>query len=266
MNALRLYGRYIGISIRGQLVYRASFVMQAIGALLVTGIEFLSIWALFHRFGSLAGWTLAEVAFLYGIADVTFAIADGVGYGFDAVAALARSGDLDRLLLRPRSPVLQLLGQELTLRRVGRLSQGLVVLVWASGAADIAWSLPRLALLLFAIAGGVCLYLGLLLLQAATALWTLERLEIWNAFTYGGNYAAQYPLPIFRAWFRRFLLFVLPLACVGYLPGVAILGRPEPLGTPPLLQALSPLVGMLFLAISSLVWRLGLRRYQSTGS
>jgi ABC-2 type transport system permease protein len=266
MNALRLYGRYLGVSVRGQLVYRASFVMQVIGALLVTGIEFLTIWALFHRFGSLAGWTLPEVAFLYGIADVTFAVADGVGAGFDTVAALARSGDLDRLLLRPRSPVLQLLGQEVALRRVGRLSQALVVLVWAGGAAHVDWSWPRLALLLFAIAGGVCLYLGVLLIQAATALVTLERLEIWSAFTYGGNYAAQYPLPIFRGWFRRFLLFVLPLGCVGYLPGVAILGRPEPLGTPPLLQALAPLAGALFLAVALVIWRLGLRRYQSTGS
>jgi ABC-2 type transport system permease protein len=43
---------------------------------------------------------------------------------------------------------------------------------------------------------------------------------------------SQYPLEIYRPWFRRFFLFVIPLGCVSYLPGVAILGRPDPLGTP----------------------------------
>ena len=37
---------------------------------------------------------------------------------------MVASGDFDRLLVRPRSTVLQLLGQELALRRLGRLVQG----------------------------------------------------------------------------------------------------------------------------------------------
>jgi ABC-type uncharacterized transport system permease subunit len=37
---------------------------------------------------------------------------------------MVKAGDFDRILLRPCSTVLQLLGQELTLRRVGRLDCG----------------------------------------------------------------------------------------------------------------------------------------------
>jgi hypothetical protein len=36
---------------------------------------------------------------------------------------------------------------------------------------------------------------------------------------------SQYPLEIYRPWFRRFFIFVIPLGCINYLPGVAILGR-----------------------------------------
>jgi ABC-2 type transport system permease protein len=266
LDALRLYRRYLAISMRAQLQYRASFVMQAIGQLLITGVEFLGIWALFARFGSLAGWTLPEVALCYGLADVTFAIADAAGRGFDLLGALVKSGDFDRILLRPRSPVLQLMGQELTVIRVGRLAQGLAVLLWASHAAGVVWSPARLLLAAGAIAGGVCLYLGITILQATSVFWTVETLELWNAFSYGGNYASQYPLPIFRRWFRRFLLVVLPLGCVNYLPVVALLGRREPLGVPPLLQWLAPLAGVVFLGVALLVWRGGVRRYTSTGS
>lgn len=72
-GALALYARYVGISVRAQLQYRASFAMRTAGQLMVTGIEFLGIWALFDRFGSMSGWSLAQVAFFYGMADVIFA-------------------------------------------------------------------------------------------------------------------------------------------------------------------------------------------------
>jgi viologen exporter family transport system permease protein len=62
MHAIRLYARYASISLRGQMEYRASFLMQTAGQFLVTGIEFLGIWALFSRFGQIGGWTLGEVA------------------------------------------------------------------------------------------------------------------------------------------------------------------------------------------------------------
>src|SRR5262245_24177441 len=62
MSALGLYLRYASISLRGQLAYRASFVMQTAGHFLVTGLEFVGVWALFARFGQIAGWRLEEVA------------------------------------------------------------------------------------------------------------------------------------------------------------------------------------------------------------
>ena len=50
----------------------------------------------------------------------------------------------------------------------------------------IDWSPGKVLLLLAAIAGGVCLFLGLSVLQATIAFWTVEPLEFMNAFTYGG--------------------------------------------------------------------------------
>jgi len=266
VHAIRLYARYASISLRGQMEYRASFLMQTAGQFLVTGIEFLGIWALFNRFGQIGGWSLAETAFFYGLVSITWSIADAISRGFDVFGATVKNGDFDRLLLRPRSTILQLFGHELTLRRFGRFAQGLAVLAFAIQAGDVAWSIPRVTLLAVAIAGGVCLFVGLLILEAASAFWTTETLEVWNAFTYGGVTMSQYPLEIYRPWFRSFFLFVIPLGCVTYLPGVAILGRPDPLGTPVQLQWLSPLVGPIFLAGCLQIWRVGVRHYQSTGS
>lgn len=266
MNGLRLYGRYASISLRSQLEYRASFVMQACGQFLVTGLEFIGIWALFSRFGRIRGWTLEEIALFYGMISISFALADALARGFDLFGGIVKHGDFDRLLLRPRSTVLQLFGHELTLRRVGRLLQGTAVLTFAIVTLDVDWSPGRVALLILTIACGVCTFVGLIILQATSAFWTTESLEVWNAFTYGGVTMSQYPAEIYRPWFRRFFTFVIPLACINYFPGVAILGRSDPLGTSLAFQRVAPLAGPLFLLIALQVWKIGVRHYRSTGS
>jgi len=159
-----------------------------------------------------------------------------------------------------------LAGQELTLRRVGRFSQGLLVLLWAAFALELHWSAGKVLVLLAALLGGACLFYGLLVLQATLAFWTTETLEIMNTVTYGGVETAQYPLVVYREWFRRFFTFVVPLACISYYPALAILGRADPLGSPAALHWLAPLVGALFLAACLQVWRVGVRHYRSTGS
>jgi len=264
LNDLKLYFRYLGVSLRGQMQYRASFWMMASGQLLTTAIEFLGIWVLFQRFGNLKGWSLAEVALLYGIVNLAFALAEGIGRGWDVFPALVRAGEFDRLLLRPRGTALQVAGLEMQAMRIGRLLQGLAILVWAVLQAGVGWSLAKTALVLACVVGGACLFYGLFVLQATAAFWTVEALELANTVTYGGTETAQYPLTIYRPWFRRFFTFVVPLACVNYLPAHLLLGRPSEV--PALLLWAAPGVGVLFLLVALQAWKVGVRHYRSTGS
>jgi len=265
-DGARLYGHYMALSIRAQMQYRASFIMLAVGHFISTGIEFLGIWALFARFGNLKGWTLPEVALFYGIVNVSFALAEGAMRGFDTFDSLIRSGDFDRLLLRPRSIALQMAGRELQLMRIGRFFQGLLVLGWGAATLGIPWTATRLAICFGAILGGAFVFAGLFVLQATLCFWTVESIEIVNTTTYGGVETAQFPLTIYRDWFRRFFTYIVPLAGVTYFPILAILGRHDPLGTSRLFQALAPLVGPLFFAVTLQIWRFGVRHYHSTGS
>jgi ABC-2 type transport system permease protein len=59
---------------------------------------------------------------------------------------------------------------------------------------------------------------------------------------------------------------VLPIGSTLYFPGVVILGRADPLGTPPIVGWLAPLAGPAFLSVCLVVWRIGVRHYRSTGS
>ncbi|MDA1278911.1 MAG: ABC-2 family transporter protein [Chloroflexi bacterium] len=266
INNAYVYGRFLEISIRSQMQYRVSFIMLSLGHLISTGIEFIGMLVLFDRFGTLRDWELSEVAFMYGVVNIAFSISDAATRGFDTFGTMVKSGDFDRLLTRPRSTALQLAGQELTLRRVGRLAQGLIILIWASSGLDIDWNAARFGLLVFAVFGGAALFAGLIVLQATLAFWTTETLEIMNAVTYGGVETTQYPVVIYRAWFRDIFFYVILLATVSYFPTLAILDRVDPLGTSVTFQYLSPLIGFVFLAVTLRVWQFGVRHYTSTGS
>ncbi|MBT5831765.1 MAG: ABC transporter permease, partial [Candidatus Latescibacteria bacterium] len=192
--------------------------------------------------------------------------ADAMSRGFDMFGNMVKGGDFDRLLLRPRSTALQLAGQEFTLRRVGRLAQGFIVFIWANQHLQIVWTPEKIALCFFAIVGGICFFYALMILQATVAFWTTESLELMNTLTYGGVQTAQYPLAIYRTWFRKLFTYVVPLASVSYFPGLALLDRPDPFGSPVILHYISPLIGMTFLIIALQVWKFGVHHYRSTGS
>ena len=267
MNSLRLYRRYCAASIRSQLQFPASFVLLSIGQFLATFIDFIEVWALFRRFDQILGWKLGEIAVFYGIVNISFAFADSISRGFDVFGVeFVKTGNFDRLLLRPRATALQLLGYELRLTRVGRLLQGLMVLLIAMRIVHIDWTFGSVFLLLTTLAGGTALFVGILVLQATLAFWTVESLEIANTLTYGGVQASEYPLDIYSRWFRDFLIFVVPLGCVAYFPVVRLLGHSDRLGAPVWLMDLSPMFGFVFLVVSLGVWRIGVRHYTSTGS
>lgn len=263
---LRLYARYVGISIRAQMQYRVSFVMQIAAQVGVTFIEFIAIASLLARFGSLQGWSLTEVAVLYGMVHTAFALAEGFARGFHTFQTMIKSGGFDRVLLRPRGAAFQVMASEVQLVRAGRLIQGLGVLAYGLANLETGCSPAQAVLLGLAVLGGACLFSGLFVLSATVAFWTIESLEVMNVFTYGGVEAAQFPVDIYRPWFRRFLTFVLPLACVSYVPAHALFPRLALSGPAACLPWLAPLAGVIFLLFSLGCWRLGVRHYTSTGS
>jgi len=258
---MRLWLRYVGILLRSQMQYRASAVMLFIGQFLVTLTSFLGIYLLFERFGSVAGWTFYEVALFYSVVTLSFSVTEMTFRGFDIFSRLIRTGDFDRLMLRPRGLELQVLGSQFEWTRMGRMLQGAIVGVIAIRGLDIPWNAWRMATLALAILGGVAVFAGIFILTSTMCFWTIQGLEVANLLTDGGRQMGQYPLTIYRDAFRRFFTYIIPFSLVNYIPLQYVLARG---GSP--LAILAPLGAVFFLIPCVLVWRIGVRHYKSTGS
>ena len=263
---LRMALRYAAASLRSRMQYRSSFLMESLGHVMAAVTELLGIVVLFSRFGSIRGWTVSEVALFYGVVHVVFAMAEGVGRGFESIESHVKNGTFDRVLLRPRSTLLQVLGDALAPETIGRLLLAGAVLAWALAALDGGPAVEDAALLLWALAGGVAAFFALLMLSAALSFWTTETLLIFAIVTKGGLETTQYPIAVFHRALRYLFLFLVPIGTVTYFPVVHVLGRPDPLGTSAVVAWLAPLAGFVFLTLVAGIWQLGVRHYTSTGS
>lgn len=262
-SGFKLYGKYIAILFKSQMQYRTSFWLLTFGQIFTPLSILAGVYFLFERFGQIKGWDFYEVALCFAIIHMAYAISECFARGFDSFSSLVVNGDFDRVLVRPRSTVLQVLGSRFEFTRVGRLLQSVIVLGWALSHIATEWTILKMVTLLLMIIGGMFIFAGIFMLAATLCFWTIQGLEVANIFTDGGREMAQYPLNIYHKWVMRFFTIIIPFGCVNYLPLLYILDKTE---GHDLLYVSAPLTGLLFIWPCLLVWRFGVRRYRSTGS
>jgi ABC-2 type transport system permease protein len=264
---LSLYFRLIGARIRAQMQYKVSFWLDLLGFALVTALEFATIAILLARFGGVAGWTLVEVALLYGMTAMALSLAEMIGRGFDApFEQMMERGTFDSVLIRPLGAFFQVLASEFQLRRLGRTLQGITVLTYAFAQLPIVWTPAKLLLLPLAILSGAAIYGGLVVIGATICFWTIKTPEVINAFTFGGEELSSYPLSIYSRPLRAVFLYIVPLGFANYPAALLLLDRADPHGLPAWLAWLAPIVAALFFAVALVFWRLGVSKYTSAGS
>jgi viologen exporter family transport system permease protein len=261
----RIYVRLVGGRARSQLEYRLSLALQIVATALLTLLDFVMILVLFENVPTLDGWTVQEVALLYGLAAISFALTDLVVGHLDLFPQMIRDGTFDQILVRPLPSLLQVAASDFSLRRVGKLAQGIGVLAVALVAVDVDWTPGRVLMIPLAVASGTLIYSGVWIALATVAFWIVDAIELVNAFTYGGNFLSGYPITIFGRWLRNLVLFVIPIAFVSYFPALYVLDRPDDLGLPEALRYLSPVVAVLTAIVAMLVWENAVRHYRSAG-
>jgi ABC-2 type transport system permease protein len=266
-NDIRLYWRLIDMQIRAQIQYKVNLAIDISTYLLVTGFEFIALLLFFAAFPSLLGWRVGEVALLAAIMSLGFGLAEMVGAGIDGFDITIRRGEFDRVLLRPVSTFIQVIGSDFRLRRLGRLTQGVIAFVVALHLLpDLHWTPAKVVILPIGMVSGAAIFISILLLGATLCFWTVDTTELTNILTYGAREMLSYPLTIYNQGLQRFFLFVVPVAFGSYAPTCYLLDRPLPFGLPNDLAFAAPLIALVVALVSGLIWRFGVHHYQSTGN
>jgi ABC-2 type transport system permease protein len=261
-----VYRRLLGAQVRAHASYRASFVLDLATNAFIPVVDVATVVAMFQVTRSLGGFTADEVLVMFGFAATAFALADLAVGNIERLRFYVRQGLLDAILVRPLSPLGQLLALDFTVRRVTRLAVALAVLVAAVVRLDVAWTPARAGLVAVAVPAGALFFCAVFVATASIAFWWIDSGEFAASFTYGGKDFTSYPMTVYSGFFRWAFAYSLGFAFVGYYPALALLGRADPLGAPAWMAWGTPVVAVVAAAAAALLWREGIRHYRSTGS
>lgn len=247
------------------MAYRGDWFFSVIVSLGYTGLQLFFLWALFSRTNSLGGWTLPQVILMFGFSQLSF------GYFSVAFFELANNmadfyileGNLDRPLMRPFSPLAQLVMENINLRDSQVIIKGMAIVWWALAHLDPPQRMTVgifLGANLLAIVGA-CVYAGVFLIVCSMNFWVKDRVGLVNPL-FSVNEASRYPMTIYSPLVRGVFTYAIPFAFCAFFPA-AYMTDPARWGN---WLLLGPVVAAVELAIGLAVFHRGLRVYESTGS
>ena len=263
---LTTYARYWRINLLTMLEYRANFLMWFGFTIVYHGTAIAALWITLRNFPSINGWNFRDTAFMYGLWMLGHGLHNTFFFTVGGVPEFVREGRFDRFLVRPLDPLFQALTvpqqiwpDELILAIV----YFCVVTVYAGVHVD--WVF--IAYVPFVALGGALIDFGINLAIATASFWFTRIDSLRWVFMSLEQEFSRYPISIYQRGVRLVLAFVLPFAFMNYFPATFLLHKSETgLSLNPAVGLLTPLVGAACFAIAYLFWRVGIDRYQGTGS
>lgn len=258
---MKLYLNSLALHLKSELEYRMSFIISFLSQILIFFTYYFVIIALFSKFDNIKGFTLYEVLLCFSIIQFGFAFNEVFARGIDKFDKLIIEGGFDRLLLRPKNLILQVLCSDGDFVKVSRLIQAIIVLVIALINLKVDITFLKVICLILMLIASCVIFFGIFLLAASYCFMTVQGLEVRNVFTDGGKHMAQYPIGVFKKGFVFFFTFIIPYAFVNYYPLLYFIGKNDNI-----LYAFSPIVVFLYLIPCFIVFYMGVKKYEGSGS
>ncbi len=266
MKNLRLYFHSMQMNLRAHFEYKLSFFLQFLGQFVMLFGEFLAVVLVVDRFHGVKQFNGNDLLFFFGILSVEFYTCEFFFRGITNFSPYVKNGRLDTFFLRPRGIVTQIISYEMDVRRIGAILVGVFALFLSIHNASIHFTFLKTLIFLLSMVGGCSLIVGLFMLDASLTIFSVQSIEIFNIFTYGGRSTAQYPLTIYKQPIKLLFMYVVPFFFTTQVPAAYILDKEIYTFSSPLWAFITPFSGILFLCVAYFILRIALLNYRSTGS
>jgi ABC-2 type transport system permease protein len=252
-------------SLKAQLEYPANFFMQVASIALIGFLGIPALLLLTSAFPSIGGWDFYMLGFMAALREMAGGIHHGLFFSFFYHRELIKSGGLDRLLVRPVHPLLQIMASSLDLSAIGGFVPGLVLFAITCRRVAVEWNILNVVFLAIVVLSGAIIEWAVYLFFATFDFW-LEGVEglgyIPDAFRETTLY---YPIHIYSRALVYLITFFFPYAFIAYFPTLYFFRTG--VGMFPVFFAyLTPVVAVVSTAVAVAFWSFGLKHYQSTGT
>ncbi len=253
-------------TLKARMAYRYDFLMQCFSALAANATGLIVVSVIFQKTETLGDWKKAEVIFIYGLAMLSQALFGLVSTTFwQFPNRYVMNGEMDRLLIRPVNPLLQLMMENLEFEELPSLILGLLLIGFSASSLGLAWSPAKVLILSLDAVSAALMLVGVFLALTTLSFWFEDRVAItppvFNLLAFG-----RYPLTIFHRSVQMLLSTVIPFGFLAFYPATFFLTSNSRSAEFSLFAWMTPLVGVGSFAVGCAVWSIGVRAYRSTGS
>jgi viologen exporter family transport system permease protein len=259
---MRLYLRLLGAHFRSLLEYEADFWILAVATVLMQVVNIVFLSALFAKVPAINGWSFWAVVMMFG----AVALAEGVGsLFFEGTWNLAwqiNRGELDYFLVRPYPVILQSSSYAVGINGLSNIVVGSIMIATALAHVDVAWTPWRVVLGLLLLISAVTIKVAINLATNAASFWSGNPSPLFAFAVHQAGDLARFPLSIYPRALKAVLGVALPFAFISFFP-VAFLLDTGPSGW---VGLLTPLVAVYCAIAAAIIFRRGLRRYESAGN
>lgn len=261
---LRLYRSLISQFFKVVMQSKVDFLMGLFGFFFtqISGILFLYL--VFEQIPDLQGWSLEQLVFIYGFAQIPRGIDHLFTDNLWMVAwRLVINGDFDRYMLRPMNIFFQIIAEKLQPDALGELLVGTILVVYSAVKGVVVLDFVHIALFAVSVFAGALIYTAIKLLFSSLAFW-VKRSGPFLQLAYEMAEFAKYPTEIYAKALRFVITWVIPFAFVAYLPAGYFLnaGSGNHMGV----IAMECLIALVFWVIAYGVFRKGISIYESAGN
>ncbi|CUX25538.1 hypothetical protein BN3590_00440 [Clostridium sp. C105KSO15] len=169
------------------------------------------------------------------------------------------TGQFDTILVKPISPLLQVLSQEIGLQGIGLVTLGIYILFSSLKQLELLNFFHIFFSCIFFITG-VVFRLSIYIIGASSIFYlrNTPKDPLFAIYSLGDN--AIYPLSIYPTWMRIILLLIFPFGFIGYIPIIFFKTQNMVLFIATIIFA------FFFILLARYVYYKGIRRYESAGT
>lgn len=226
----------------------------------------VSVKVVIDQFHALEGWSFEQILFLYGLGIISHALSVIFFVQTWNMDYMITSGEFDRMLVRPLNVFFQFCFININFIGFTDLIPGIIIFVYGCIASGFSASFINIIKVLLVIIGATALRAGIYTISGSIAFWTKRSRALVDIHLKLFDYTTQYPMSIFPKIIQGVFTFVFPLGFISYYPSSEMFGINTGLSYIGSLCVWAFAIGIGFYILSMQVFRIGLRRYESSGS
>lgn len=267
MGEVKTMLQSLKMSFHTRLQYRVDTFVATFAVFVRETANIIVIYLALLKFDKINNWNVDEMLFLFSILYLTYAIVVSVFADLRDFSCMIREGRFDRLILRPRGLLIQLILNNADLMAsAGHGSLGIILFIVSAGRVGIQWDFVTIAYYIAAIIGGVLIQGGMFILFSALSFYFVETNSIREIFYWNMRKFAGYPISIYNKVIQALMIYVVPFAFVNYFPAQYLLRKEDMVNYNDIYMFIAPLVGVVIYVFAYIFWRISVKRYKSTGN